>query len=321
MNFFNRYFLMLVSGAVAIGFAPILVRLSDTGPIATAFWRVLLAAPFFFALHAIPENNTSNGELPHKKLAYAWLWIIGLGATFGLLLGLGNAAVCYTSVASAIFLGNCSAIFLPLLLWGFCGQRPSLLFTIGLTAAILGMTFLFNDPPEAAIQTNNEAATQGINQDLLGKIYAVLAAISYTAYILITKKLRNYYSTNAIQKYSCIFSSIVLIPFISYADEQFLPLTIAGWGSVIGLAVISQVLGQGLITSSLRHVPTNLSGLTLLLQPLVAAILSAIVLNESFTLERTFGCLLVLIGVACAKFGDTSISTPLMPKQLNKETV
>ena len=32
-------FLCLLAGGCAIAFAPILVRLSDTGPVASAFWR------------------------------------------------------------------------------------------------------------------------------------------------------------------------------------------------------------------------------------------------------------------------------------------
>jgi len=37
-------FAALLLGAAAIAFAPIFVRLSDTGPSASAFWRVALAA-------------------------------------------------------------------------------------------------------------------------------------------------------------------------------------------------------------------------------------------------------------------------------------
>ena len=38
----------LILGALAIGFSPIFVRLSEIGPIATAFNRVVLALPFFY---------------------------------------------------------------------------------------------------------------------------------------------------------------------------------------------------------------------------------------------------------------------------------
>jgi hypothetical protein len=39
----------LFTGGVAIGCVPIFVRLSEVGPSATAFWRVLLALPVFLA--------------------------------------------------------------------------------------------------------------------------------------------------------------------------------------------------------------------------------------------------------------------------------
>jgi drug/metabolite transporter (DMT)-like permease len=35
----------LLAGAMAIGFSPIFVRLSEVGPSATAFWRIALALP------------------------------------------------------------------------------------------------------------------------------------------------------------------------------------------------------------------------------------------------------------------------------------
>jgi len=39
-------FAALIAGNVCIAFGPLLVRLSDTGPIATGFWRLALATPF-----------------------------------------------------------------------------------------------------------------------------------------------------------------------------------------------------------------------------------------------------------------------------------
>ena len=45
-----RALAVLLFGACAIGFAPILVRLSDTGPAAAAFWRFVFAAPLLLLL-------------------------------------------------------------------------------------------------------------------------------------------------------------------------------------------------------------------------------------------------------------------------------
>ena len=42
-------FAALVAGALAMGVSPILVRLADVGPFASAFWRVALALPLLYA--------------------------------------------------------------------------------------------------------------------------------------------------------------------------------------------------------------------------------------------------------------------------------
>jgi hypothetical protein len=44
----SRAFLCLLAGGCCIAFAPIFVRLSDTGPVASAFWRTALAVPFLW---------------------------------------------------------------------------------------------------------------------------------------------------------------------------------------------------------------------------------------------------------------------------------
>jgi hypothetical protein len=42
-------FAALLCGGAAIGFAGILVRLSDVSPLASAFWRMALAAPVLWS--------------------------------------------------------------------------------------------------------------------------------------------------------------------------------------------------------------------------------------------------------------------------------
>ncbi|MDW8480063.1 MAG: hypothetical protein RML12_10100 [Xanthomonadales bacterium] len=50
----------LLAGASAIGLAPVLVRLSELGPTATAFWRVALAVPLL-ALFAALRGSALRG--------------------------------------------------------------------------------------------------------------------------------------------------------------------------------------------------------------------------------------------------------------------
>src|SRR5688572_18388962 len=49
----------LVAGAICIGFAPVLVRLSEVGPSATAFYRLLFALPFLWAWLSLERGPAS----------------------------------------------------------------------------------------------------------------------------------------------------------------------------------------------------------------------------------------------------------------------
>jgi len=74
-------FAALLAGAAAIAFAPIFVRLSDTAPGASAFWRVALAAaPLWLWLRVSPRAEDA-ARLPWKSLIIAGLCFAGdLGA-------------------------------------------------------------------------------------------------------------------------------------------------------------------------------------------------------------------------------------------------
>ena len=54
----------LLAGAAAIAFAPIFVRTSEVGPVATAFWRVLLALPILWAWMEIEGRRSGEPGRP-----------------------------------------------------------------------------------------------------------------------------------------------------------------------------------------------------------------------------------------------------------------
>src|SRR5258706_3988450 len=110
-----RAFALLVLGAVCIGFAPLFVRFSDVGPVASAFWRMLLAAPVLWlivlrnerraAAAAAPEATTivaaNPAALPTpavvRALRRAALWS---GLFFAADLGIWHYSITMTTVAN-----------------------------------------------------------------------------------------------------------------------------------------------------------------------------------------------------------------------------
>ena len=61
--------LAIFVGAITIAFAPILVRLSELGPMATGFHRFLLAIPLYWLIAAtLPRQDTAEGDEKPKTL-------------------------------------------------------------------------------------------------------------------------------------------------------------------------------------------------------------------------------------------------------------
>ena len=84
-------------------------------------------------------------------------------------------------------------------------------------------------------------------------------------------------------------------------ESQFVPVTIFGWAMLLGLALISHAGGQVAITYALAFLPTAFSSLTLLLQPVVAALLGVVVLGEAVGVTQAIGGAIVLCGILYAR--------------------
>lgn len=80
-----------------------------------------------------------------------------------------------------------------------------------------------------------------------------------------------------------------------------LPATLYGWSILFSLAFISHAGGQVAITYALAYLPPAFSSLTLLLQPVVAAILAWALLNEAIGTMQALGAAVVLAGIMVAR--------------------
>src|SRR5206468_4640461 len=76
-----------------------------------------------------------------------------------------------------------------------------------------------------------------------------------------------------------------------------------GWAVLLGLALLSHVGGQTLIAYALGHLPASFSALTLLWQPVMAALLAWGLLHEPLSVLQGIGGSIVLVGIAIASQG------------------
>jgi drug/metabolite transporter (DMT)-like permease len=73
---------------------------------------------------------------------------------------------------------------------------------------------------------------------------------------------------------------------------------------LLGLAVVTQILGQGLIAYAFAHLPASLSSVSLLIQPVVAALAAWAIFGEAVGAMQLAGGAIVLAGIWLAKKGS-----------------
>ena len=83
-------------------------------------------------------------------------------------------------------------------------------------------------------------------------------------------------------------------------SESLFPSSYQGWLVLFAYAFVSQSLAQGLITFGISKLSAHLSSLTLLIQPVAAAIYGWLLLSETLNLWQALGGLIVLLGIYLA---------------------
>lgn len=274
----------LFAGAVAIGASPLFVKVSEAGPVSTAFWRVFLALPFLWAWTLAVDRS---GGAPAQAKDERRLMAIA-GAYFAGDLAVWHWSIVLTTVATATLLANLAPIFVTLAVWLVFGQRPALRFLAGLAMAVAGIALLLGGD----VRVSGEV--------LLGDALGVLTAMFYAGYQLTVTRLRATTGTARIMAWSGMVSAALLLPVALLSGEQLFPSTAIGWLKLVGLALVAQVAGQSLIAYAMAHLPPRLSSVGLLLQPVVAALFAWVLLGETLGEVQLVGALMVLIGIRIA---------------------
>ena len=271
----------LLIGAVFIALSPIFVRLSEAGPISTAFWRVALALPVLWLFFRLP--------LQGPKLLF-----LAAGIAFAGDLVFWHKSIQFTSVANSTLLANLASIFVTLAAWVLWRERPRPLFLIALALALGGVALL--------VHTSVDFSRTALLGDALG----VITAMFYAWYILAVKGLRDRgAATLQVMAVTSTLTAVILLPVALATGEQMLPSSAYGWWILLGLALISHAAGQGLIAYALAHLPAPFSSVGLLLQPVVAAFFAWVLLSEPLVALQIAGGLVVLAAIWLARRAST----------------
>lgn len=270
----------LLIANVALAFGPLFVRIADTGPVASAFWRITLAAPVLIMI------ALGSGWRPRQIDRSIWAFVAFAGVFFAADLASWHVGILGTTLANATLFGNSATLFFPI--YGFLVARalPSRVQGFALLLATIGAGLLLGRSYELS------------PANLVGDLLCLLAGILYTGYFILMVRARETMAAVPALAVSTMASILPLLAMAMVLGERIIP---DHWGPLVGLALASQVIGQGMMIYALGKLSPLVIGIGLLIQPVVAAITGWIVFREQLGLADLIGGVLVAIALVLVR--------------------
>lgn len=262
----------LVLGNLCLAFGSWFVRMADTGPIASAFWRIALATPFLFLIARVLGD-------PARRLTPPTFGLFALsGLFFAIDLAAWHLGILQTKLANANLLGNSTSFLLPLYAFAVARRWPTRAQGVALALAGMGAVLLMG--------RSFELSPRNFSGDLL----CLLAGVFYTAYLVLMGRARGEMGPWPVLAWSTLMSALPLLLMALAMGDRLVP---HDWTPLLALALLSQIVGQGLMIYAVGRIAPLLFGLTLLLQPMVSALVGWLAYGEIFGLGDWMGALLI----------------------------
>ena len=238
-----------------------------------------LTGMLFLLLVMVLRKRGMNRTAVRRKLGLLCLSGAAIGVNWILLFEAYN----YTSVATATLCYYLAPMFVILASPLVVGERLTAKKLICVLTALLGMVFV-----------SGVLESGGGSSDLRGVLLGLGAAVLYASVVLMNKQLGDVpaYDRTIVQLGS---SAAVLLPYVLLTENlgtlSFTPGTIA---LLLVVGVVHTGIAYALYFGSLMQLKAQTAAILSYIDPVVAVLLSALVLREHMSLLSGLGAVLVL---------------------------
>ena len=282
----------LLVGNVVLAFGPWLVRLSDVGPVAVGFWRLVLALPFLWLL---ARATGQPAHWPRRAL----IAIIAAAAFFYALdLAAWNASIRMTKLGNSTLFGNSGSFVFAVYGLFLAHRAPSLRQGSALLLAFAGAALLMS--------RSYELSPKHFGGDLL----ALLAGLFYGGYLIFVERARAGLRPLPLLLLATLFSSPILLAISLGFGEKLWP---NDWTPLLIFALSSQVIGQGLLVYSIGTLPPLVVGLGLLTQPAVSATVGWVVYRETLSATDFLGAAAIAAALVLVRLPERGLRASSEP--------
>jgi drug/metabolite transporter (DMT)-like permease len=266
-----------IAGALAIAWSSIFVKLSHASPSTAAIFRCAYAVPVLLVI-SLSEDRRYGARSWHDRRA-----AIAAGVFMAIDLVLWHHSIDDVGAGLATVLANIQVVL------------------VALPITPLGVLLISGVLEHGAYGSNPSA----------GAAFGVGAGISYVGVLMFLRRGGVDLRRPAGPLFDLTLTAAIVASVIGviWGDARFIPAFPGAWW-LITLAITSQVMGWMLITISLPRLPSALTSLLLMIQPVGSLILGALIFSESPSALQLLGVLVVLGAVVYATRSRVSGTDP-----------
>ncbi|MDP2686967.1 MAG: DMT family transporter [Aequorivita sp.] len=268
----------LVIGIVCISIFPILVKLSLSPGVISAFYRMAIAAALLVPFTIL----TGKLKIPSLKIL---LLTVLCGALFAADVAVWNIAIQESTATQATLLTNLSPVWVGIGAFFFLKNKPTFNFWIGTAIAIFGMITLVGFRFFAALDFD------------LAFVFAVLSGIFYATYMLLSKYVLYEVEVLPFITISTLSSAFFLAILSYFIGEPFSGFSNMGWFVLVIQGVICQLLAWLLLGYATKHMRATRVSVSLLGQAVLTTILAWLFIGEAISFQMIFGGVILLFGI------------------------
>lgn len=196
----------------------------------------------------------------------------------------------YADSSKVAFLENSAIVFVPFAEIFIRRKLPGRLSFLCTFMALAGVGFL--------------TLTEGFSELGRGEAYSLLAALLYTAAIIVTDRLSKNDDGLMLGIVQVGTMGVVSMTASFLTETPVLPQTGSDWLMIMWLAVVCTGFGFTLQPLAQKYITSQRSSTITALNPLGAGVLGALTFHENLGLKGCIGALLVLAGVLLQSKGE-----------------
>lgn len=159
-----------------------------------------------------------------------------------------------------------------------------------------------------------ESMTGPVVFDPLGMLFAALAGVSWALYILFSSRVGRHLPGLQGLPVAALIAAIVLLP-VGFSGVVELVFTPDIYVLVLAVACISTVVPTSLELAALRRLPRNTFSILLSFEPVFAALIGWVLLDQTFGLLRALAIFLIIFATIGMTLGTAQLSTEVIDQR------